>query len=83
MLKHEFYQTREDGVKLYRTYSDQELMIRKNSTDEVYTEAVDVENSGFNYTETDIPIPEEEELTVGDALLMLKELGVDTDDIEG
>ena len=82
MLKHEFYQTREDGVKLYRTYSDREMMIQKDGTDETYSEAIDVENSGFTYTETDTPIPEDENLTVADVILMLGELGVDTDDSE-
>ena len=82
MLQYEFYQTREDGVRLYRTYSDQELMLRKNGTDETYVEAIDIENSGFTYTETDIPIPEDEDLTVADVLSMLDELGVDTNDNE-
>lgn len=82
MLKHEFYQTREDGVRLFRTYSDQELMIQKDGTDETYTEAIDLENSGFTYTETDVPVPEDEKLTVADVLSMLGELGVDTNDNE-
>lgn len=47
---------RKDGVKLYRTYSDRNMMIQKDSTEEIYSEAIDVENSGFAYTETDIPI---------------------------
>ena len=81
MLKKEIYMTREDGVELYRTYSDNGMMIRKDGTDEMYSEAVDVENSGFTYTETDIPIEGESgELTIQDTLTMLSELGVDTDD---
>jgi hypothetical protein len=47
---------RKDGVKLYRTYSDRNMMIQKTGTEEVYSEAIDVENSGFTYTETNIPI---------------------------
>lgn len=59
MIVKEFYRTRKDGVNLYRTHSDANVMIQKVGTDEVYTEAIDVENSGFEYTETDIPIEEE------------------------
>ena len=81
MLKKERYMTREDGVELYRTYSDNGMMIRKDGTDEMYSEAVDVENSGFTYAETEIPIEGESgELTIQDTLTMLSELGVDTDD---
>ena len=81
MIKTEFYRERQDGVKLYRTYSDRNMMIQKNGTEEIYSEAIDVENSGFTYTETDIPIEQEEaDLTVNDTLSMLNELGVDTDD---
>lgn len=56
MIKTEFYRTRPDGVKLYRTYSDKNMMIQKDGTEEIYSEAIDVENSGFTYTETDIPV---------------------------
>lgn len=61
MVKTEFYRTRKDGVNLYRTYSDANLKIRKVGTDEIYGEAVDVENSGYIYVETDMPIEIEEE----------------------
>lgn len=53
MVITEFYRTRKDGVNLVRTYSDQSLMIQKVGTYEVYAEAIDVENSGFEYIETD------------------------------
>lgn len=56
MLRYEYDTTRSDGKKLYRAYSDQGMKIRKDGTEEVYNEAVDVEDSGFTYTETDIPI---------------------------
>ena len=59
MIIKEFYRTRKDGVNLYRTYSDATVMIQKVGTDEVYAEAIDVENSGFEYAETDIPIEDE------------------------
>lgn len=54
MIITEYYVTRTDGVNLYRTYSDNGFMIKKVGTDEVYEEAIDVENSGFEYEETDI-----------------------------
>lgn len=63
MILTEFYKTREDGVNLYRTYSDKNMMIQKDGTEELYSEAIDVENSGFTYTETDIPIEGGEEPT--------------------
>lgn len=81
MIQTEFYMERKDGVKLYRTYSDRNMMIQKDGTDETYSEAIDVENSGFTYTETDIPIEgDTDELTVDDTLAMLNQMGVDTDD---
>lgn len=52
MVVREFYKTRADGVKLYRTYSDFGLMIRQNETGAEYDEAVDVENAPYTYTET-------------------------------
>jgi hypothetical protein len=59
MIQTEFYMERKDGVKLYRTYSDSNMMIQKDGTEELYSEAIDIENSGFTYTETDIPIEPE------------------------
>ena len=54
MVKTEFYKTRPDGVNLYRTYSDQgRELIRNDGT--VYGEAIDVETSGYTYTEGDYP----------------------------
>lgn len=58
MIIKEFYRTTESGIKLYKTYSDNRLYIRKIGTNEIYVEAVDVENSDFQYTETDEVIPE-------------------------
>lgn len=55
-IKKEFYTTREDGVKLYRTCSDADVMIRKVGTEEVYSDAIDVEGSGYIYEETSIPV---------------------------
>lgn len=52
MIKKGFYMTREDGVKLYKTYSTSGYKIRKLGTDEVYDEAIDVENANYVYVET-------------------------------
>lgn len=75
----EYFKTRQDGARLYRTYSD-EYMIQKVGTEEIYLEAIDVENSENTYTETDIPLEPEEQATLDDAMKMLNELGVPTDD---
>ena len=56
MVKKEYFRTREDGVRLFRSYSDQNLYIQKVGTEEVYSEAIDVENAPFEYVETDIII---------------------------
>lgn len=56
MIIKEYYETRQDGVNLFRTYSDNAVMIRKDGTDEVYDEAIDIEGASYTYSETDIPI---------------------------
>lgn len=48
----EFYKTRKDGVNLYRTYSNEGYIIHKLNTEEIYNEAIDVENAPFEYEET-------------------------------
>lgn len=60
MIIREYFATRKDGVKLYRTYSDQGMMIRQIETDTLYSEAIDIENAPYTYEETDTPIPKEE-----------------------
>ena len=62
MVKKEFFKTRMDGVNLWRSYSDQNVMIQKDGTDETYSEAIDVEDSGFTYTETNIAIDNEHDI---------------------
>ena len=59
MLRKELYKTREDGVKLYRTYSDKNFMIKQVETNSIYQEAIDVESTTYTYEETNIPIEEE------------------------
>lgn len=60
MIQKKFYMTRFDGVNLYRTYSDANVMIQKDGTEEIYSEAIDIEDNNFTYIETDIPIEKEE-----------------------
>ena len=82
MLKNEYYMTREDGVELFRSFSDTGMMIRKDGTQELYSEAIDVSGTANTFTETDIPVEDESEPTVEDLLVMLGELGVNTNDDE-
>lgn len=55
MIVTEFYRKRRDGVRLARTYSDANFYIERDGVQ--YEEAIDPEDSGRVYTETDIPIP--------------------------
>lgn len=66
MIVKEFYETRKDGVNLYSTYSNANVCIRKVGTEEVYTEAIDVEDAPFTYEETDIPIETEQAVPIQD-----------------
>ena len=78
MIVTEFYMTRTDGVNLFRTYSDANKMMLQNETGIKYAEAIDVENSGYTYSETDVPIePVGEEATEADYQAALKEMGVE------
>ena len=60
MIIKEFYKKRSDGVNLYRTYSDSNLMIKQVETGNVYTEAIDVENATYTYEETGMSIDADE-----------------------
>ena len=53
MIIKEEYKTREDGVSLYRTYSDIGNYIRQIETGVIYEEAIDVEGALFTYEETE------------------------------
>ena len=68
MIQREFYTQRDDGVKLYRTYSDAGMMIRQSETGREYAEAIDVEGASYTYTETETRIPAEEAAEDTDAL---------------
>lgn len=61
MIVREFYKQRKDGVKLYKTYSNEGYMIQKVGTNEVYEEAIDVESAPYQYRETDQKIEHENE----------------------
>lgn len=52
MIKTEFYTKREDGIDLYRTYSDENKYILQVETGIEYDEAIDVadENGNIKYT---------------------------------
>ena len=58
-----------NGRTLVRTYSDANLMIRQDSTGNIYSEAVDPVGSGRTYAETDTPV----EQTEGDRVAQLEE----------
>ena len=64
MIIKEFYETRPDGVNLYKTYSDNGMLIIQKPTNITYNSAIDVENSPYTYIESDEKIPsyDDEEL---------------------
>lgn len=65
MIKTEFYRTREDGIDLYRTYSDSNKYILQVETGIEYDEAIDVAdkngNIRYTYKETEKDIEREED----------------------
>ena len=67
------------GKDFTKKYSDKNVYI-ENESGQRYAEAIDLVDYPHTYTETDIPIEREEDLTIQDTLTMLGELGVDTDD---
>lgn len=52
MIKKIFYKTREDGINLYKTYSDENYIIHKLNSEEYYNEAIDIESANYEYEET-------------------------------
>lgn len=64
MIKTEFYMKREDGVDLYKTYSDENKIIRQIETGFEYGEAIDVAdkngNIRYTYEETEKEIERED-----------------------
>ena len=61
-----------------KNYSDSGYYIERDGVR--YSEAIDPAELGRTYTETDVPIEAESDLTLTDALAMLGEMGVNTDD---
>ena len=61
MIVKEFHRVREDGLSLFRTYSDNGFMVRKDGTEEIYAEAIDIEDAPYTYIETDVPIEPKDE----------------------
>ena len=70
MIVKEEYKIRTDGVKLFRIFSDAGKKIIQNESGIVYTEAIDVENAPYTYSESDETI-ETEEMTAEDALSLI------------
>lgn len=60
MIVKEYFKTREDGVNLYKTYSDLGNYIKQVETGNIYDIAIDIENAPYTYEETDIKIETEE-----------------------
>lgn len=50
-----------NGKAFVRTYSDRGVMIERDGA--VYSEAIDPIGSGRTYTETEIPVPKEDDGT--------------------
>ena len=61
MIVREYYMTRRDGIRLFRTYSDKNLYIIQEQTNVLYDEAIDVENAPYTYIESTQPIEEVQE----------------------
>lgn len=53
MIKKEHYKTREDGVELYRTFSDTDHKIRNKRTGYTYEDAIDISEDEEYEEETD------------------------------
>lgn len=63
MIKKELYTIRENGIKLYRTYSDEHFKIKQLETGVIYDEAIDIETADYTYEETTEKIQQSEDLT--------------------
>lgn len=50
-----------NNKQLKKTYSDNNKYIKKVGTEKLYSEAIDLLDSSFEYIETDIDIKEEKE----------------------
>lgn len=61
MIVKEFYKEQKDGIKLYKTYSNEDYKILQMETGNIYDEAIDVENANYTYEEINEKIEREEE----------------------
>lgn len=66
MIKTEIY-----SENLVRTYSDNGFKIQQNDTNIIYDEAIDPVSMNRTYTETNIPISEDEEVSEAEILNIL------------
>jgi hypothetical protein len=73
MIVREFYTTREDGVDLYRTYSDANMRILQNETQIEYDDAIDIDGAPYTYSETNKPISDfgSDEISDSEALAII------------
>lgn len=73
MIHRDYFRTREDGVRLFRTYSDANKYLIQTDTGDIYEDAIDVEDTSHTYEEgDDIPtenISTEEYAQVGRILM--------------
>lgn len=65
MIKTETF--KKDGIEYVRTYSDAKMKIHGGFPEADYDEAVDPSSLGRTYTETDIPIEDEGEMSKEEA----------------
>ena len=73
MIIKEFYQERTDGVKLYKIYSDKDVLLRQIETGHLYSMAIDIEDSPYTYEETTEPV--EREVKKYSTLKIIRALG--------
>lgn len=59
MVVKKLHSVREDGVKLFYIYSDENKYIQKEGTNEIYEDALDVEDAPYTYIETNIELNHE------------------------
>ena len=71
MILTEFYETRADGVRLVRTYSDTGKLIERDGI--VYEEAIDPEDSGRVYAESDVDMEVSAETALAELMEVLNE----------
>jgi hypothetical protein len=69
MVIKEFFETRPDGVNLYRTYSDEGYYLIQNETGAEYEEAIDIEHAPYTYSETNKKIDGSSEPDIDDSAI--------------